>query len=186
MVYWADYGFSTISRCDEWGGSAETLLTNLDGLASPIGLALDIENRYLYFTDEGNLAIGRCSLDGSGLTLITGGLVSPHGIAYHHGQNKIYWATWETGTGNIMRCNIDGSNQEVLISPLEYAAGICLDEENDYIYYTFDFELHQCRTDGTQDKLVTPISNIPFIEFGYFWLEPNNNLGFPEFPSLSF
>jgi sugar lactone lactonase YvrE len=184
-IYWCNSVSSTINRCNEWGGSIEILLTNLDGLITPMGISLDINSRHIYFTDSNAGKIQRCNIDGTGLIIVTNTPNAPVAIAYNQALDKIYWN--DVVSNEIRRSNSDGSNQELLNNALLNPKGLAFDEENNYLYYTYNVELHRCNLDGSQDQtILSTVGIIPFIEYGYYPLDLNNNISFPEFPSSSF
>jgi sugar lactone lactonase YvrE len=183
MIYWCESGSQTVNRSNEWGGSIETLLSSFEGVITPIGISLDIDKRHIYFTDDGTGEIKRSNLDGSGLIIVTGTPLNPNAIAYNKDLGKIYWN--DVGSDEIWRSNSDGSNQELINSTLSNPKGLAFDDDNRYLYFSYNFELHRCNLDGSQDQLIM-FMNLPSIVYGHYFLELNNNIGFLEFPSLSF
>jgi len=74
--------------------------------------------RYIYWTDVETGRIGRCKIDGTGLTWLITGLASPTGIAVDIRGGKLYWSD---GAG-IHRTNLDGSGQELIYPNAEAVA----------------------------------------------------------------
>ena len=85
--------------------NVEDLITNV----RPSGIALDVENGKMYYTDWLSANILRANLDGSHLQVIVlRGLREPAGIILDVAGGKMYWA--DEGSGKIQRANLDGSN----------------------------------------------------------------------------
>ena len=75
-LYWTEYGStSVIRRANLDGSDAETLLTTMDGLATPQHIAVDPEAGKLYWADmDATAQIARSDLDGSNIEMLyTGG-----------------------------------------------------------------------------------------------------------------
>ncbi len=118
----------------------------------------------LYFSDVGADKIMRCELGGSGLEdLVTVGLEAAGGIAIDRGPGKMYWTDWSSGTSNIRRADLDGSNIEVLLTGLSGPYGIDLDVPAGKMYWT-EFSIKKVRRanlDGTsvEDLVTTGLSH---------------------------
>lgn len=70
-MYWSDWGKEPcIERADMDGGNRRRILST--GLTWPNGLALDLANNRIYWTDGGNRTIEYANLDGTGRTLLIG------------------------------------------------------------------------------------------------------------------
>jgi DNA-binding beta-propeller fold protein YncE len=65
-------------------------VTYLNLTHSPRGLWLDVEARFIYYSDNTNNLVGRVGLDGSGQTTLISGLTSPLGIARHPDSGYFY------------------------------------------------------------------------------------------------
>lgn len=77
-IYWTEYGgsgSSVIRRAELDGSNVETLLTTMDGLATPQHIAVDPAGGKIYWADiDGEAQIARANLDGSGMeSLYSGG-----------------------------------------------------------------------------------------------------------------
>ena len=77
-LYWSEYGNSpgqdAVRRANLDGSNVETLLTSIDGLATPQHIAVDPAAGKLYWADlDATVKVGRSNLDGSGVeALYTG------------------------------------------------------------------------------------------------------------------
>ena len=134
-LYYADFGVGTINRADPDGENARPLVT-ISG-SSPSGIALDLENGKVYWTNILGNQILRADLTGANVdTLIDVevGLSRPAGIALDVAGEKMYWAEQ---TGNKIQCaNLDGTNVKTLVSELAAPVGIALDVAGGKMYWT--------------------------------------------------
>ena len=91
------------------------LVTGASGQSASWGLALDVGNGKLYWTDWVADRIRRADLDGSNVEdLVVSGLDRPVALALDLGNGKMYWTDW--GTDKIQRADLDGSNVEDLVA----------------------------------------------------------------------
>jgi len=133
-VYWADGNTQKIYRADLNGQNIE-LLVDIAKFRSPDfgsgtavkqitefgnvgGLALDIANNQLYWTDYFGGDIHRTSMDGAvditQIERLVSGLTTPRGIALNDVDGRMYWVTGRFGS-EVMRAFTDGSGVEVLV-----------------------------------------------------------------------
>ncbi|KAG6801453.1 protein cueball [Apis mellifera caucasica] len=110
---------------------------NLTSL-NPCGIALDVCNRHIYWTNNNNSysSIERSNLDGSNqTTIINENLYDPLAIAIDHINEKLYWIDDIEGIRiKIERSNLDGSEREYLIQPKRHQP-LHLALDNDSIYW---------------------------------------------------
>ncbi|XP_006613033.1 protein cueball [Apis dorsata] len=113
------------------------VLHNLTSL-NPCGIALDVCNRHIYWTNNNNSysSIERSNLDGSNqTTIINENLYDPLAIAIDHVNEKLYWIDDIEGIRiKIERSNLDGSEREYLIQPKRHQP-VHLALDNDSIYW---------------------------------------------------
>lgn len=131
----------------------------------------------LYFIEYNTGFIKKLSLDGSGNTadvLDINGKAGA-GIAYDEVNNKIYFSDFEvTGTGNIWRCNLDGSNLEAIVNNLTDPYGIALDVAAGKVYWVDDLgNVSRANLDGSNQEI--GIVNIPGGLMRAISLDPANN-----------
>jgi DNA-binding beta-propeller fold protein YncE len=123
-----------IQRANLDGSEVESLLS---GLERVLGIALDLTNEKMYFTENKWTApavhrITRANLDGSDPVVLVTGYV-PFGVALDVAGGKIYWTDQ---SGNIYRANLeDGSGVESLVST-SGPYGIALDLDGGKMYWT--------------------------------------------------
>lgn len=121
-VYWTsnDGAGSTrvIRRANLDGSVVETLVTGREAS----DLAVDAAGGKLYWTDFVNDIVARSNLNGSGFESLyeVGANDNPGGIALDLEDGKVYWGQDISGPspylGKIMRMNLDGSEQENVLS----------------------------------------------------------------------
>jgi sugar lactone lactonase YvrE len=153
-IYWT-YG-KTIARAKLDGTAAEALVTR--GTSHTYGIALDVVNEKMYWTDYGTNKILRADLDGTAVEeLVTTGLGDPLGLALDLNAGKLYWA--DCATDKVQRANLDGTAVEDLVTEgLDWPCGITLDLSAGRMYWT-DYgtnKILRANLDGTSvEELVT-------------------------------
>jgi len=141
-IYFTDTNTGMIKKCGQTLPSGETATNRSDlevvvrGMSQLVGLAVDLSNSKIYWSDDGTNKIQRANLDGSSIEdLVTSGLTNPEGLALDLTANKLYWV--DRGTDKIERSNLDGSSRETLIDTgLDYPRDIDLDITNGKMYWT--------------------------------------------------
>ncbi|KAF5679145.1 alcohol dehydrogenase [Fusarium heterosporum] len=141
-----------IVSCRTDGSDLRTIFDQMPTM--PDGITIDHQNGYMYWTNMGPTfksndgSIERSRLDGSERTTIvkagTVGVFTPKQITLARQSQKLYWCDREGM--KVMRCNLDGSDVEVLISTgstaedrldqLKWCVGITVDETNSYFYWS--------------------------------------------------
>lgn len=138
-MYWAVSGLSSsrngrIQQANLDGTEAQTVV---DGLSRLNGIALDRNERKVYWVEHGDDKIQRASFDGSNVEdIVTSGLSYPFAIAVDAVAGKIYW----TDVGgpspvDIKRANLDGSDVENLIDVAGGVWGVALDAAAGRMYW---------------------------------------------------
>lgn len=134
LLYWADKDTAKIQRLNMETGHVEALLTSADGLRQPRGLALDLANERMFWTDGTTGSIHQTGLDGSGDQIVITGQIFPTDLALDLANGKMIWS--ETGTSRIHRANLDGSDLETIISDMGQCYYLELDLVNQKIYWS--------------------------------------------------
>ena len=121
------------------------------GCPYPDGIAVDAENRHLYWTNMGRPpvndgSIERADLDGGNRTTIVapGVTFTPKQLYLDAASRKLYWSDREGM--RVMRCDLDGSNVETLVQTgdgdedrrdeTRWCVGIAVDRERQHVYWT--------------------------------------------------
>jgi hypothetical protein len=123
----------------------------VSGCGHPDGIAVDVENGHVYWTNMGNPpvndgSIERADLDGGNRTTIVprGGTHTPKQLKLERASRKLYWSDREGM--RVMRCDLDGASIETLVQTGEgdedrrdatrWCVGIAVDPEGGHIYWT--------------------------------------------------
>ncbi|KAA3606483.1 MAG: T9SS C-terminal target domain-containing protein [Calditrichaeota bacterium] len=126
-MYWIDNGTS-IKRADIDGSNVEGLITGLSQLK---GIALDLENDKIYFTNSALDKIQKSNLDGSNVEDVVDTNAGPVEIELDLVNSKIYWS--DTQVTDIFRCDFDGSNIESIIDAQCF--DLAIDNVNSKLYF---------------------------------------------------
>jgi len=153
--------------------------------ASPYGVALDIDNNTVYWTEPGNNSIFKGDLKGQTKSLVTDKAFSPNDIAIDRVAQKLYWVSKFT-PASIKRSNVDGSNMEDVYVSLSANGpdGIDLDVTAGKIYWTdiFDIAVKRANLDGTNvENVITSLMSTEMPDLALdipngkvYWLDGTN------------
>ncbi|KAB8072682.1 hypothetical protein BDV29DRAFT_158282 [Aspergillus leporis] len=155
-LFFLDIGLGTypnsngrILTCRPDGSHLLELVSNIRTL--PDGIAIDIANQHIYWTNMGKLgandgSIQRCDLSGANIVTIVpeGQTHTPKQLTIAQRSRKLYWSDREGM--KVMRANMDGSDVEILYQAglgdddlhdsRNWCVGIAVDEEAGSIYWT--------------------------------------------------
>lgn len=169
-LYWLDAGtVDTLNRANLDGTGAEVLA--LAGL-NPNGLALDTVNGRVYWTSKQSQVCSVEMSDGSdlqcfGINSPSGGVTSARDIAVDTVNAKLYWTSPYIDV--LMRSNLDGSNQEDVISGGPHYHGVDVDPAAGKVYWT-DRNIgtvERANLDGTgQEILVSGLPTVGVAQWG--------------------
>lgn len=107
----------------------------VDGLGSPIGIALDLVARKVYWADHGFGTISRANLDGSDVEDVLTGLNDPIDLALDVAAGLVYWTDHDGR--RIRRARMaDGSGQIQIATGGGAPQGIALDLARGKVYWT--------------------------------------------------
>lgn len=144
-IYWTDvssnsprirrapFNFASPTSLPVNNATVETIInSNID---QPNGIALDLTNNHVYWSDKGSGLnwIRRSDLNGGNVTTIISSLAEPHSITLDVADNKIYWCDEGFSVGNrrIRYANLDGTSPTDLVTNasdgLLSAQGIAID-----------------------------------------------------------
>jgi low density lipoprotein receptor-related protein 5/6 len=135
-IYWTEDDTKKI-RYSNLDGSGITDL--LIGESQIYEIALDLSGKKVYWTEDGTTdgKIRCANLDGTGITDLITNLTRPRGIALDVAGKRVYWTDdEENGAEAIRRANLDGSDQESLVSTqVSDPTAIGLDVKNGKMYW---------------------------------------------------
>jgi sugar lactone lactonase YvrE len=131
-IYWTDRTAGSIMRANLNGSNAETLLK---GLASPNGIALDVANGRMYWTELESGQVNMADPDSAKPKTLfaVSSLYGLHGIALDLINKHIYVAG--SAANAIGRANLDGSGFFKYIGGVS-PQRIALDHTNGYMYWS--------------------------------------------------
>ncbi len=145
-IYWTSVNLVTGPqiRRSNLDGSGDTVLIDFysfhaasESLSGPKGIALDIPDGKLFWTDDLGNRIRTANLDGSDIqTVESSGISGPLGIALDLPRGKMYWTEAGPSGQKIQRANLDGSVITSLITGLAAPGYIELDPDSNAMYWT--------------------------------------------------
>ena len=145
-IYWVQGAY--IRRANLDGSENETLV---GWGRTKGGVALDVGEGKMYWTDFGYGKIQRSNLDGSQWEDLIIKLGKPDGLALNVSGRKMYWTNHEGS--KIQRANFDGSRIETLVSTgLSLPSGLVLDVGANKMYWTDrgSDKIQRANLDGTE------------------------------------
>jgi DNA-binding beta-propeller fold protein YncE len=133
-IYWLE--FTGLHSANADGSDAKTLVPLNDG---PDGVAVDADAGKVYWTNMGSGGKGslqRANLDGSQVEYVVpkGGTYFPKQVQLDLAHGKAYWS--DRDGLKIQRCNLDGTQNEILISGLKNPVGMALDLAHGVFYFS--------------------------------------------------
>jgi len=157
-VYWTDftndYGLNNIWRMDLDGSNVEVVAS---GLNEPWGIAIDSVNGKIYWGDSDG-TVSKANLDGSSLEL---GFFSVSGtqwtgISLDVENSKMY--IYDYWYEEMHAVNMDGTNDQIIITGLGYGYSTFVDTVNDKIYFDEQRSeiLYMANLDGSNVQEVNP------------------------------
>ncbi|MCH8333302.1 IPT/TIG domain-containing protein, partial [Candidatus Sumerlaeota bacterium] len=195
-IYWSDRDGKRIQRANLDGTELETLIsvfTRPGGeaipLENPVGMALDIENKKLYFTDRFMGMVLRADMEipegethgtRTYVEILVAGVRDenrPIDIDLDLERGKMYWT--DRGSREILRANLDGSGVETLIdaSKVEIRSpiGISLERAAGRMYWS-DVStgiIHRANLDGGDIEVIVPEGSIRPLGVEHKMIEPD-------------
>ncbi len=103
------------------------------------GLALDIANSHIYYVQQDIREVRRVDFAGTNDTLLFTDTQRVNGIAIDSASGKMFWSRAEqsaSGTGVIRKANLDGSSVQTIVTGLDWAYDVAVDQANSKLYYT--------------------------------------------------
>lgn len=133
-VYWTDVNNVVIARSNLDGSDPENLLTT--GITWPSELVVHPADGRMYWGDQVTFLLKRSDLTGGSATTLRS--TSFHvGMAIDTAGGKVYWTTSDSLlAGKILRCNLDGTTQETIVTGVDKPAHVALDIAGGKVYWT--------------------------------------------------
>ena len=157
---------NTIVQANLDGSNKQDVIT-VSG-ASLSDIALDIENRHMYWSEWNLRKIVRANFDGSNRQDVLTGSGVIDSIALDVQSRQIYWAERRSGGSAIVRGDYDGSTFQDVITGLDDVWSIALDVQSRQIYWTERIQgqddsgkIRRANLDGTQIQDVVAGLYIP-------------------------
>ena len=121
-IYWTDNRLNQVRRANLDGTDSTTIIQTVN---RPYGLALDLVNGKVYWTESGAMSqfgrIRRADLDGESIEMIVdSGLWFPLGLDVDPDANRLFWTdTWFAAgipfhPATIQTSTLDGQNRQIL------------------------------------------------------------------------
>jgi sugar lactone lactonase YvrE len=123
MLYFCDFsGYISAGKLDGTGTPTQVWTRSNTSMSTPSNVALDTQNKLIYWTDEGNSSITVGNMDGTGTPVVlydsSDGISRADGIFIDKVNGMVYWS--ETSSFVIARAKLDGSGtREVLVQNIE-------------------------------------------------------------------
>src|SRR3954471_18686848 len=148
-LYFLEASGGRINSANADGSDRKVIVS---GARVPDGIVVDVEAGHIYWTNMGNPKkndglIERADLDGRNRRTIVaeGGTFTPKQMHLEKASGKLYWCDREGM--RVMRCNLDGSNVEMLIDTsggdsrpgpdaTKWPVGITIDPRRGKLYWT--------------------------------------------------
>jgi DNA-binding beta-propeller fold protein YncE len=157
-IYWLDdrFGQKALRYADLDGGNAGVHVSISYGFVS--GLALDVVDGRLYWSNYGERTIYSATVDGSEIdNVFSSAIHVPQGIGLDLGRGNLHW----TDTGFIGIAKLSGLDPvKVTTSPCrscEASRQVAIDPSTDRMYWFYDYSDHwlkRSRLNGTEQEVV--------------------------------
>jgi DNA-binding beta-propeller fold protein YncE len=167
QIYFVDNQSTKVQKSDNDGSNLKDLTASSLGL---YGIATDITNSKIYFTNVVTDEILIAGLDGSSPTVLlnsSDGIDGPRGIAIDGVNNKIYWA--EVISGKIKSADLDGTNVADVVIGLSSPVDVALDLVYIKLYWSDNGvgqkKIIRSNLDGTSpEDIITSLDQVGGIE----------------------
>ncbi|ESO96765.1 hypothetical protein LOTGIDRAFT_51280, partial [Lottia gigantea] len=160
-LYWTDEARNVINSASLNGSGVETVIDS--GLSNPKGFAIDYLSRNMYFSsynkDKDSSTISVAKLNGAFRTeIISQNLKQLNSLAIHPGKGLMFWSDVGGSQHKIIKANMDGSDQRVLVNNTFKPASLTVDTRSHALYWINQEKstIHRCPLDvllGQCEKL---------------------------------
>nr|XP_022327034.1 low-density lipoprotein receptor-related protein 4-like [Crassostrea virginica] len=155
-VFYSDVVLHQIKSTD-LDGTNEKILKRLNSAAVPDGLTIDVQNRFIFYSDTGNDVIVKMGMDGNNVVNVTNtNLDEPRAVTLDVANQVIFWTDWGAHP-KIERANYDGTNRQTLIdSGLKFPNGLVYDGTTNKLFLcdAGTNKIEVMDTDGQNRKLI--------------------------------
>ncbi|XP_064608886.1 low-density lipoprotein receptor-related protein 4-like [Liolophura sinensis] len=118
IMFWSDHGFGAhIGRANMDGSQRQNIVTT--DIKYPNGIAIDVDEEQLFWTDGGRNVIERCTLFGFGRQVIVSD-VNANLLAIVIHEEKLYYTAWNKRGITVVN-KADGSNKHLLMESPVFA-----------------------------------------------------------------
>lgn len=171
QIYFVDNQALKVQKSDNDGNNLGDIIVSADGIVIGLyGIASDVTNNKIYFTNVETDEIFTSTLNGSSFSVLINsadGIDGPRGIAIDGVNNKIYWA--EVISGKIKKADLDGNNIEEVLTGLSSPVDVALDLVNNKLYWSDNGfgqkKISRCNLDGTTpEDIITGLDQVAGIE----------------------
>lgn len=161
-LYISDYSGGTISTANTDGSNFKTFRS---GLESPMGMAIDYQEKQIYWTT--NDAIERANLDDDNPnqkeTFASGIANDPEGIAIDHENRRVYWSCYD---GGLWRKNLDGTGETIIIPDVDGGSVVVAEGRIFYDEYVTGGDIHIKSADLNGSDIKTIATGVSRLTYG--------------------
>ena len=134
-LYWTDKDAVKIQRFDLATYQLTDLLTSVNGLIDPRGIALDISRQHMYWCDNGTGQIYRSDLTGQNTIILAQQLSGPSDLALDKSAQVLYWAERDSGRIAYLDLSDPNATAQPLITNTNQPYYIALDTIQRHLYW---------------------------------------------------
>lgn len=161
-LYISDYSGGTISTANTDGSNFKTFRS---GLESPMGMAIDYQEKQIYWTT--NDAIERANLDDDNPnqkeTFASGIANDPEGIAIDQENRRVYWSCYD---GGLWRKNLDGTGETIIIPDVDGGSVVVAEGRIFYDEYVTGGDIHIKSADLNGSDIKTIATGVSRLTYG--------------------
>jgi hypothetical protein len=165
-IYYTSGNTRSIERANLDGTNPQRIL--IADLNGPVGITLDLRNRYIYWTHicSTHSRICRSNLDGSGTVELLYQQGFFYDIELDLDKGHMYWADQHPNYMAIRRANLDGSNPVSIVTGI-MPSGLALDLVHGKVYWSTRGTplIQRANLDGTGVETLISSANVPGLDY---------------------
>jgi len=157
-IYWTDNQTVTpgVFRMNMDGSNVETIST---AVFSPSGIALDVEKNTVYWSDQAARRITHTDLMGKNPVIMDLPLFIPSNLVLNNKGDILFFVgeaitVGQSTPGRIFKVPVNVGVVETIYSNANFLQGFCIDQQNDYLYWTFKKSIIRAKLDGSNVKTI--------------------------------